>query len=84
MGELAHIIKLNDPESISSSTETWSEANWKQALQLTKLKPDCHGVDCGELRGYNFEPKTYQMYAGRALRLAGIAATIEPIRYAAV
>ena len=53
MRELAHTIKLNDRESISSSTETWSEANWEEALQLTKLKPDRHGVDCGELRGYN-------------------------------
>ena len=50
--ELAHTIKLNDRESVSSSTETWSEANWEEALQLTKLKPDRYWVDCGELRGY--------------------------------
>jgi hypothetical protein len=30
MRELAHIIELNDRESISGSTETWSEANSKK------------------------------------------------------
>jgi hypothetical protein len=38
-------------------------SEFQEALQLTKLKTDHHGVSCGEWRGYNFEPKPCQMYA---------------------